>query len=685
MGKEIRARSTATLESSPISLKGGANGKRRRGSKGHELSARAVNVDNNRITKKQKKSRKTPNAVFDPRPTAILTSGSRSSPTESGQVSDGNLDRVEKSAEYGGINAAVALQTTDIAPRTRGTGREDKRDGYVSNHRADTEEQPGTMEGESGEEYTREAVLSGVSGEIEAIEKVEDIDSPVLKNVEGENERIRKAKKRRRKVLKKLRKNKIEEPAIETDASQTPRPLYVHCPELATLPQNHIDEYLSSNVITIEEPLQQTSLRPILEFSYLPAEVLKDLSPFRNFKSPTPIQATTWPYLLSQRDVIGVAETGSGKTLAFGVPCVRRLSDTALQGMENARSVRAVIVSPTRELAMQIYEQLIILAKPCNLTVVCVYGGVPKDPQRLALKSSSIIVATPGRLNDFISEGSANISNVEYLVLDEADRMLDKGFEEEIRKIISACAPSDERQTLMFTATWPPSIRKLASSFLRSPVKISIGDNGSGELRANGRIEQRVEVLDTNPRSKETRLLQLVRQFQTSGSAQNRILVFVLYKKEAVRVENFLHGKGFKVAGIHGDLSQERRTAALEGFKRGSTPILVATDVAARGLDIPAVKVVINVTFPLTVEDYVHRIGRTGRAGADGLAVTLFTEHDKANSGALINVLRAAKQTVPDELLKFGTTVKRKEHEGYGVFYKENTGGKKATKIKFDD
>jgi ATP-dependent RNA helicase DBP3 len=261
-----------------------------------------------------------------------------------------------------------------------------------------------------------------------------------------------------------------------------------------------------------------------------------------------------------------------------------------------------------------------------------VYGGVPKDEQRKALKTADIVVATPGRLNDLINEGCADLSKARYVVLDEADRMLDKGFEEEIRKIINTTPDIGKRQTLMFTATWPESVRTLASTFMRHPVKIAIGDNPTGDLRANTRIVQKVEVVD--PRNKEYRLLQLLKQYQSGAQKDDRILVFALYKKEATRVEGFIRSKGFRVAGIHGDLSQEQRTRSLDAFKKGSTPILVATDVAARGLDIPAVRLVINCTFPLTVEDYVHRIGRTGRAGKEGLAITLFTEHDKAQSGA---------------------------------------------------
>ena len=402
---------------------------------------------------------------------------------------------------------------------------------------------------------------------------------------------------------------------------------YEESKELTQLPQSEIDAFLAKNTMTIQDPKPTgNKLRPILNFKYLPVDdTLRAF--FSKFSAPTPIQAATWPFLLAGRDMVGVAETGSGKTLAFGVPCVRNI---AAFPKDKRKGIKAVIVSPTRELAVQIYDQLVALATPVGLSVVCVYGGVPKDPQVAACRKAHIVVATPGRLNDLISDGSADLSKAEYVVLDEADRMLDKGFEEAIRQIISQTPK--KRQTLMFTATWPPSVRDLASTFMSSPVRITIGDNQSGELRANVRIKQVVEVVD--PRAKEQRLLQLLKQYQSGKNKEDRILVFCLYKKEAVRIENFIRMKGFRVGGIHGDLSQEKRSASLAAFKEGHVPLLVATDVAARGLDIPAVKVVINVTFPLTAEDYVHRIGRTGRAGKEGLAITLFTEHDKGLSGS---------------------------------------------------
>nr|OQO21443.1 ATP-dependent RNA helicase DBP3 [Rachicladosporium sp. CCFEE 5018] len=450
---------------------------------------------------------------------------------------------------------------------------------------------------------------------------------------------------------------------------------YTEDPALSALPQSEIDSFLAEKFISVDT---NTPLRPITHFKYLPVTDEAQKAPFKTFTSPTPIQAAAWPYMFAGRDVIGVAETGSGKTLAFGVPCVSRLSQ---QSASERKKIKACMVSPTRELALQIHEELKKLASPYGLKITVVYGGVPKDAQRETLKGSNIIVATPGRLNDYIQEGSIDLSNVEYLVLDEADRMLDKGFEQEIRKIIST-TPTTGRQTQMFTATWPPSVRDLAQTFMSNPVKVTIGDNPTGELRANNRITQEIEVMEQH--DKQNRLIQLLKQYQSGKNKMDRILVFCLYKKEATRIEEFISRKGFSVGGIHGDLSQSQRTTSLEAFKKGDVPILVATDVAARGLDIPAVKLVINVTFPLTAEDYVHRIGRTGRAGQDGRAITFFTDAEKGLAGALINVLKAAYQPVPEELMKFGTTVKKKGHDAYGAFYKDTDGMKTATKITFD-
>ena len=229
----------------------------------------------------------------------------------------------------------------------------------------------------------------------------------------------RKAEKARLKAEKKASKlegiNAGSQSNATNDTSKS-NPGYVEDPALTALSQSDIDDFLSTNFITISDPVSSHNLRPITKFSQLPTHTMTSSSPFATFKSPTPIQSAAWPFLLSGRDVIGVAETGSGKTLAFGVPCIRSITNSS---RTKGSPARAVIVSPTRELAAQIHTQIEALAAPANLSTVCVYGGVPKDPQRLALKSAHIIVATPGRLNDLINENSADLSNVKYLVLDE--------------------------------------------------------------------------------------------------------------------------------------------------------------------------------------------------------------------------------------------------------------------------
>merc|ERR1712200_351340 len=241
-------------------------------------------------------------------------------------------------------------------------------------------------------------------------------------------------------------------------------------------------------------------------------------------------------------------------------------------------------------------------------------------------------------------EGCCDLSQISYLVLDEADRMLDQGFERDIRRIIPETHP--QRQTALFSATWPDSVRELAHEFLNKPIKVTIG---SDDLAAGTRIKQIVEVIDD--RARELRLNKLLKEYH--ASRKNRMLIFVLYKKEASRIEMSLTRSGWNCTSIHGDKSQEARTEAVENFKNGRVPLLVATDVAARGLDIPDVDYVINYSFPLTIEDYVHRIGRTGRAGKSGVSHTFFQACDKARAGELVKVSEGCRPGRPqgdDEL-----------------------------------
>lgn len=433
-----------------------------------------------------------------------------------------------------------------------------------------------------------------------------------------------------------------------------------------------VKKFMKENQVTIDD-MKGEHLKPFLTIESLKGAGL-DLrleKLLQQFDKPTPIQAASWPYLLNGNDVIGVAETGSGKTLGFGIPAVDRVIKSG------SKKLRVLILSPTRELATQTYDNMKELTDATDLHCVCIYGGVPKEQQRKEVRKSQFVIATPGRLLDLIQEGSVDLGNVDYLILDEADRMLEKGFEEDIKSITSQVMA--ERQTLMFTATWPKEVRDLASTFMNEPVKISIGDRD--ELTANKNIKQIVEVIE--PEEKRERLFELLEKYQSGKNRNDKVLIFALYKKEAARVERDLHYHGYDVAALHGDLSQAQRAEALDSFKTGRCNLMLATDVAARGLDIPNVKVVINLTFPLTAEDYVHRIGRTGRAGHSGIAHTLFTKEEKHLSGALINVLRAANQPVPDDLLKFGSYTKKKTHSAYGAFFKDVDMSKKGKKIKF--
>jgi ATP-dependent RNA helicase DBP3 len=381
--------------------------------------------------------------------------------------------------------------------------------------------------------------------------------------------------------------------------------------------------------------------------------------------------------------------------MAFALPALTSMMKSGPPAPK--RLPRMLVLSPTRELAMQVEKVLEEYGAVVGLRSLVVYGGVPKHTQVGELKKKNVdcIVATPGRLKDLINDGTCDLCKVQYLVLDEADRMLDMGFEEDVKFIIAKCMPKEDgRQSAMFSATWPAAIASIAMEYMVDPVRIYVGfemlgDDGEGNviddsLSANKRVQQNIEVIED--RQRENRMKDLLRKYQKKSSSKNpnRILIFALYKKEAERLEYTLKREGFDVCSIHGNKNQDARTQALADFKSGACSLCVATDVAARGLDIPDVEVVINYTFPLTIEDYVHRIGRTGRAGKHGISHTFFQPTDKAHAGALQAVMKQAGQTPPEELVKFGSTIKKKEHKLYGTFGPKDGPMKKATRIVFD-
>ncbi|KDP40434.1 hypothetical protein JCGZ_03849 [Jatropha curcas] len=422
---------------------------------------------------------------------------------------------------------------------------------------------------------------------------------------------------------------------------------------------------------------EEAKYAPLTSFSEsnLPDSVLKCC---KSFKNPSPIQAHAWPFLLDGRDFIGIAKTGSGKTLAYGIPAVMHVLKKRKGALSKRVNPLCLVLAPTRELADQISVVLHDAGEPCGVKSVCLYGGTSKGPQISSLKSGvDIIIATPGRLKDLIEMNVCHLTEVSFVVLDEADRMLDMGFRQEVRSILSnTCS---DRQMIMFSATWPIDVHNLAEEYMDPhPIKVVVG---SEDTAANHDVMQIVEVLDEHARY--GRLLALLEKYHKSQ--RNRVLVFALYQKEAERLDGMLKTSGWKVVSIHGNKAQDQRTKALSLFKKGSCPLMVSTDVAARGLDVPDVEVVINYSFPLTTEDYVHRIGRTGRAGKKGVAHTFFTHHNKGLAGELVNILREAGQVVPAGLLKFGTHVKKKESKLYGAHFREiSADAPKAKKIRFD-
>ena len=334
------------------------------------------------------------------------------------------------------------------------------------------------------------------------------------------------------------------------------------------------------------------------------------------YTAPTPIQSRAIPPLLEGRDLMGLAQTGTGKTAAFALPILHRLAADRRAAMP--RSARALVLAPTRELATQIEKSFADYGRHLRLTRALVFGGVSQGRQVEALRRGvDIMVAAPGRLLDLIQQGHADLSGTEILVLDEADRMLDMGFVRDIRRIVATMrAP---RQTMLFSATMPGSIAELSSSLLKDPVRVEV----SPPATTVERIRQTVMFVDAA--SKKDALLELLRSPRVV-----RAVVFTLMKHEANKVSEFLNKAGICAEAIHGNKSQPARDRAMDGFRAGRVKVLVATDIAARGIDVDEVSHVFNYDLPAEPEVYVHRIGRTARAGREGWAVTLCDAEQRA-------------------------------------------------------
>ncbi|KZV53310.1 DEAD-box ATP-dependent RNA helicase 37-like [Dorcoceras hygrometricum] len=375
------------------------------------------------------------------------------------------------------------------------------------------------------------------------------------------------------------------------------------------------------------------------------------------YVKPTPVQRHAIPISLAGRDLMACAQTGSGKTAAFCFPIIggilRGQSPVRPRGVRTVFPL-ALILSPTRELSMQIHEEARKFSYQTGVRVVVAYGGAPINQQLRELERGvEILVATPGRLVDLLERAKVSLQMIRYLALDEADRMLDMGFEPQIRKIVEQMdmPPRGERQTMLFSATFPKEIQRLASDFLSHYIFLAVGRVGS----STDLIVQRVEFVHDS--DKRSHLMDLLHGQRANGiqGKQALTLVFVETKKGADSLEHWLCVNGFPATTIHGDRTQQERELALRSFKSGNTPILVATDVAARGLDIPHVAHVINFDLPNDIDDYVHRIGRTGRAGKSGLATAFFNENNTSLAKPLADLMQEANQEVPDWLTRFAS------------------------------
>lgn len=371
-----------------------------------------------------------------------------------------------------------------------------------------------------------------------------------------------------------------------------------------------------------------------MQFTDLPlsAEVLKAVAE-KGYTSPSPIQQQAIPAVLAGRDLMAAAQTGTGKTAGFTLPLLQLLADGRQQGRKvQANQVRALILTPTRELAAQVAESVALYGKYLPLRSTLVFGGVKINPQMMALrKGVDILIATPGRLLDLYQQNAVRFNQLEVLVLDEADRMLDMGFIRDIKKILALLPP--KRQNLLFSATFSDEIRALAKGLLNTPLEVTV-------TPPNSTVERIEQWLYPTDKGQKANLL--INQINEHNWQQ--VLVFTKTKHGANKLTLQLEKAGISAMAIHGNKSQNARTKALAEFKAGSIRVLVATDIAARGLDIAQLPQVVNFELPNVPEDYVHRIGRTGRAGAAGLAISLVCAEELKE---LKGIERLTKQTLP--------------------------------------
>jgi len=398
----------------------------------------------------------------------------------------------------------------------------------------------------------------------------------------------------------------------------------------------------------------------------------------QGYNTPTPIQAQAIPHVLAGKDLMGAAQTGTGKTAAFVLPIIQKLLPGSSSSASPARHpIRALVLTPTRELAVQVSENAANYSRHTDLRSTVVFGGVDMQPQVAQLRNGiEILIATPGRLLDHLGSKTANLSQVEILVLDEADRMLDMGFLPDLQRIINLIPA--QRQTLLFSATFSPEIKKLAQSYLRNPVTVEVA-------RQNAAADTVRQVVHLVSAADKQRAITTILEARTRQGLSRQCIIFTNSRLGCAKLSRALERDGIKAGAIHGDKSQGERTLTLDAFKSGAIEALVATDVAARGLDIPAMPCVINHELPYNAEDFIHRIGRTGRAGSTGDAIALVDDGEKRLLDDIEKLMKRKLQVIPLPELKGGKTADPFFYKPYQVGAAPAGGVQAAPKASLDD
>ncbi|KAM9382199.1 putative ATP-dependent RNA helicase DDX43 [Phaethornis superciliosus] len=459
-----------------------------------------------------------------------------------------------------------------------------------------------------------------------------------------------------------LRENKAKYEAMKwADLPPIEKNFYKESSSTASMSQEEVELWRKENNNIICDDLKEGEKRcipnPVCKFEDVFERYPDIMANIRKvgFQKPTPIQSQAWPIILQGIDVIGIAQTGTGKTLAYLMPGFIHLTSQPIS-RDQRGGPGMLVLTPTRELALQVEAECSKYTYK-GIKSICIYGGGDRKGQiDVVTKGVDIVIATPGRLNDLQMNNFVNLKSITYLVLDEADRMLDMGFEPQIMKILIDVRP--DRQTVMTSATWPDGVRRLAKSYLKNPMIVYVG---TLDLTAVNTVEQRVIVIAEEEKKA------FMQCFVESMKPKDKVIIFVGKKLTADDIASDFGLQGIPVQSLHGNREQCDREQALDDFKTGKVRILVATDLASRGLDVHDITHVFNFDFPRNIEEYVHRVGRTGRAGRTGEAVTLVTKNDWRFASELIEILERANQVVPNELIAMAERYKefqiRKEME----------------------